>query len=43
MPKKSKKNFPITPEQQQFMYELANEIGIDTAKIVTKNNNQNVK
>jgi len=43
MPKKAKKNFPVTSEQQKFMYELANEIGIDATKILQKTKNtQNV-
>ncbi|GAV23708.1 hypothetical protein [Carboxydothermus pertinax] len=39
MPKKTKKNYELTPEHQQFMYELANEIGIDANKIAPKTKN----
>ncbi|GAV25009.1 putative small acid-soluble spore protein [Carboxydothermus islandicus] len=43
MPKKVKKNFQLTPEHQQFMFELANEVGVDVNKIILKTkNNENV-
>ncbi|NYE58235.1 hypothetical protein [Carboxydothermus ferrireducens] len=39
MPKKAKKNFELTPEHRQFMFELANEVGVDVNKVILKTKN----